>query len=438
MATYSRVLLSGSAVGGWEALPEDDTFGVVHQSSTTAGVVEDVTIQARNDSVSQSNLNIRIEQDGTLKYAWDVQVAAGAEVTVIDQLAIGPNVDIKIRWAGGLAALPVAPDNVFVFLNGTDMKTFDRDLAGTTVSTNPFVGGDLSGKICQLDRVNKLIMFAGHSFFEIYSAVTGERLFSGSHGLGTLGGFQIAPNQKKGVVWGTGYPKVINYADPTNPTFTSWCTNQNVNGEPAGCNDKGVILNLSGSLLFYDWVSANNQRSSTSVQSGQYVVGDPLGQGWVAFSGTYSEYYGVFTGTSAGRVTLSGFYLRAAWWDPDTGRLWGMGNASDPDMKSWEYPYGTPVTNVTGGANYQAAPGYWSHQIMMATKTAAGNWLLHWIGQDGGSVYRLCQYDVNAGTFDREATTSFNSADVLVGGLTAAELGVSAPAFAGFANRMTP
>jgi len=131
MATYAKVLLSGATYGSHEDIAIDTTYTTIHQTSTTSGAIEDVTVVVYNPTSAAVGITISIEQDGTVIKSFADSIPANDSKTVISQVTFGENVDVKIKQS--VSGDPVLDNSTLIIGNNNNIYTADLD--GSNLST---------------------------------------------------------------------------------------------------------------------------------------------------------------------------------------------------------------------------------------------------------------------------------------------------------------
>lgn len=314
MATYAKVLLSGATYGSHEDIAIDATYTTIHQTSTTSGAIEDVTVVVYNPTSAAIGITISIEQDGTVVKSFTDSVPANDSKTVINQLTLGENIDVKIKQsADGSATIS---DSNLIIGNSDDIYTADLD--GSNLST--FKSNIGHNSAFSVDAANGYLFKGSGSYnINVYSLQSGELLQSwDSSDIGTTSyivnsRITAIPTEKKLHVNYVGSATtVIDYSDISAPTSTT-VTNGGANIFHSGANKYGVFGFADGNnnLYFFPWNSLTAFSASTLLSGGWNIVGsyggvvrgDPNGSGWAVFQGQGSS--GAAHGTWANSTPAS-------------------------------------------------------------------------------------------------------------------------------------
>lgn len=433
MATYSRVLLSGSAVGGYEELPSDNTYKTVHQVSTTSGTIDDVTVEITNFSGSSQTVTVRLEQNGTLKHSFTKTVASGATEKVLDQITLAHNMDVKVNWVEGTSNA-LAPSHHYLVQG----ERVSSDLATETATT--FTGPYILG----VDEVNGYLFTSNWSgTVYIHSIVTGEELGSATGFPSTIYGFSCAPNHKKAIVYGSSRAKLFDYSDPSSFTATNFHSNLTSGAVAAVATDDSIMVWYGPGGAFYRYEWGNEDANSTPVggwtslpnTADIVMVGNPLGAGWVAFPRNNGSYY-AYSGNRTTTTYLSGVnttYIGGAAFKPSASEetFWLVGTANNPVIRKYSIGSASPTSSYTGDTSC-----CWTSATTGAVYGVdeTGDERLFYVG--GGSTYAR-SFNITDNTHVTSTTSvSISGFSVYIGDLE--NYGLSAPVFSGFANRQTP
>ena len=438
MATFSRVLLSGSAVGGWEDLPTDNTFKTVHQSSTTSGVIEDISLEVTNFGSSAATITVRMEQDGTLKHTFSRSVAAGATEDLLDQIAIAHNVDIKLRWDTGVTGAALSGDGG-VMAKASGWKTVPLDMSGSgTTAASPY--GDRTP--WAVDQSNGYLFGLSSGYLQIIDLKTGAELFNGS-GFPNTSIYQISINEtaKKGVIHSAITLEWFDYSDPTAVTRQLCHTDAGASARPGCAMETGYAVWWSGGQIrFYNWDAPNSLVSSPSISqytaaSSGRMISDPLGDYWALFGigdPSYAIYSGAFGDTGAATAVYD-YYIGAGAFKRGSDEFWLVGQSSDGFMHKCNAGT-TNNTTYAQDSGFGCNQNYWNGAVYGLDET--GDECIFYFRQTNNYV---AKYNITDDTFTAASSLpSVNSTHGFLRIPTGDEMGFTAPSFAGFANRMTP
>lgn len=327
MATYAKVLLSGATYGGYEDIPLGTSYKTVHQTSTTTGAIEDVSVVLYNDNTRAYTFTVSIEQDGTVINTFPVTVPAGESKTALSQVTLAENVDVKIKYSSD--PNPVFSGESLIFHDNTagSMITCDKDGANrTAVALNTHVSNDATS--FAIDTINNVLFVFDSDIYSIisYDLITGNKL-------GTISNVVISYTNIS--LYASGYAKKLivashgsqvryyDYAstyDHTGPTgYVRY--NGSTQMKYAGINRYGVFaVNNSvtaDQLYFWEWDDiGGTQTDSLSISNVYYsaqgggIVGQPDGNGWcvVSNSAAYSTHYGKMGSGASSSTTWPSAY----------------------------------------------------------------------------------------------------------------------------------
>src|SRR5210317_1061342 len=225
MATYAKVLLSGATYGSHEDIPLDASYKTVHQTSTTSGAVEDVTVVLYNDYTLSYTFTVSIEQDGTVIKTFSVTVPAGESKNALGQVTLGENVDVKIKYSAD--ANPVFSNESLIFHDNTagSIITCDKDGANRTeVALDSHVSNDPSS--FAIDTINNVMFVFDPDVDSIFS-------------------YDLITGNKLGVITGitTAY--------------------QNINLHASGYAKKLILVTQYSSVKYYDYSTTYDHSSET-------------------------------------------------------------------------------------------------------------------------------------------------------------------------------
>lgn len=427
MATFSRSLLSGSAVGGYEALPTDESFHTVHQTSTVSGVVEDVTVEVANRGAEAATVTVRIEQDGTLKDSFTEEIAAGSSVKVLDQLALGHNVDVKLNWVGGLSNAIVPMYSVI----SAGYRYAEDALSSSAIT--------ILGTPCGLDETNGYLFTQQSGTIRIYNIVSGA-LLGAANGFPTnVRNFSVTEQGKKAVVssGGNERAKYFDYSDPTSFAATDFHSNLGTSSYAAVATKSGIVVWYGPAGYFYKFAWDN-------VNSGSYLggyaylpntydiamVSNPLGEGWCAFSINTASYNAVSGNWTTNVQCNSSTYVSAGAFKRSASAetLYLIGNVSNGNIRRYTAGNGT-------------VEAYWSNSSRPNHATA-GQGAYYGVDSTGDECLfyldttpKLTKYNLTDSVISGDQNGSYSYRILFLGDFSAL---ATPPVFAGFANRMTP
>jgi len=322
MATYAKVLLSGATYGSHEDIAIDTTYTTIHQTSTTSGAIEDVTIVVYNPTSTAVGITISIEQDGTVIKSFADGIPANDSKTVISQVTFGENVDVKIKQS--VSGDPVLDNSTLIIGNNNNIYTADLD--GSNLST---FQSSLGPSTCfGVDPVNGYLFKASATYdIRVYS-LDDESLVT-TLNMTTLGlstyipnsQFTVVPLAKKLVVTYMGqYTAVIDYSSGIeSATLQRARYNGNTDMHYCSANLYGVIgVNSSNTSVVFmlPWDDLEGSAYPTPSVSGAYNIcnsangktsGDVNGSGWSIFqgNGSYSAAHGTWDGGASAVTTTS-------------------------------------------------------------------------------------------------------------------------------------
>lgn len=311
MATYAKVLLSGATYGSHEDIPLDASYKTVHQTSTTSGAVEDVTVVLYNDNTLSYTFTVSIEQDGTVIKTFSVTVPAGESKNALSQVTLGENVDVKIKYSAD--PNPVFSNESLIFHDNTagSMITCDKDGANRTeVALDSHVSNDASA--FAIDTINNVMFVFDQDVDTIFSydLVTGNKLGGITNITTSYTGISLYASgyEKKLIVVVQGsrveyYDYSSTYDHSSETGFVQYNGSNNI--QWAGINRYGVIgvySSNNSNLFFWSWADIDGSQTTTlsgltniyySAAAGG-ICGQPDGDGWCIFSNnaSYSTYYG--------------------------------------------------------------------------------------------------------------------------------------------------
>ena len=315
MATYAKVLLSGATYGSHEDIPLDSSYKTVHQTSTTSGAVEDVTVVLYNDNTLSYTFTVSIEQDGTAIKTFSVTVPAGESKNALSQVTLGENVDVKIKYSAD--PNPVFSNESLIFHDDTNgsMITCDKDGANRTeVALDSHVSDDPSA--FAIDNINNVMFVFDRDVDTIFSydLVTGNKLGEITGITSSYTGISLyASGYAKKLIVAVQGSRVEYYDYSSSYDHTSSSGELRYQNNPsypmhyAGINRYGVLAvgqsgGLTSYLLFWSWDDLGGSETVLfsgvnsiyySAQNGG-IVGQPDGDGWCVFSNSssYLTFYG--------------------------------------------------------------------------------------------------------------------------------------------------
>ena len=323
MATYAKVLLSGATYGSHEDIAINATYTTIHQTSTTSGAIEDVTVVVYNPTSAAIGITISIEQDGTSIKTFTDSIPANDSKAVISQLTLGENIDIKIKQS--VSGSPLINDSKLIIGNSNTVYTADLD--GSNLST--FASNGSGARSFAVDNVNGYVFKGDNGYgLSVYSLNTGETLATyTTTELGTTIYSQAAqytaiPAEKKLHMCYVGVATaVLDYSDLSSPVKTEVLYNGSTKVLHSGANLYGVFgfTSSTSTMFFYTWDSLTSSSTSESISSGWNIVqsyggvvrGDPTGNGWAVFQDNGSAYavHGTWDGgTPYKRDSVPEFY----------------------------------------------------------------------------------------------------------------------------------
>ena len=347
MATYAKVLLSGATYGSHQDIAIDTTYTTIHQTSTTSGAIEDVTVVVYNQNDAAVGITISIEQDGTVIKTFTDSVPANSSKTVVSQVTLGENIDVKIKQS--VSGSPALSASNLIIGNSNDV--YKAALDGSGVSTA--ISNIGSGSAFAVDAVNGYL-FKGSGSYElkVYSLTTGLLLKTytqsdlGTNILQSSSQYTAIPAQKKlHMNYVASATAVLDYSDIDSPVVTTVFQGGSNNVAYSGANQYGVFGFYSGSsqLYFYPWDSLTTASTNIGISSGWSIVssaggvlrGDPNGNGWAIFQGNGSYYaaHGTWSGgTPSSVASVPEFYAAECVFD-------GNGNIIYiPSINNGSYP----------------------------------------------------------------------------------------------------
>ncbi len=315
MATYAKVLLSGATYGSHEDIALDATYTTVHQTSTTSGAIEDVTVVLYNSGSSDVGVTISIEQDGTAIKTYTDSVPANDSKAVISQVTLAENIDVKIKQTE--SGVSVFSASNLITGNSNDIYTADLDGSNSSSQIDN-IGHESAFAV---DPVNGYL-FKGEGSYSInvYSLSTGALLqeWTVSDLTSTChipnSRITAVPAVKKLVVnYVEGATMVIDYADIAAPSPVTVTYSGNAI-KHAGANLYGVFgqYSTNGNLHFFTWGNLTSPAYSASVSYlnnmlnayGGVIRGDVNGSGFAAFGGQnqVATAHGTWDGASSPSV----------------------------------------------------------------------------------------------------------------------------------------
>jgi hypothetical protein len=376
MATYAKVLLSGATYGSHEDIPLDASYKTVHQTSTTSGAVEDVTVVLHNDATLSHTFTVSIEQDGTVIKTFPVTVPAGESKNALSQVTLGENVDVKIKYS--VDANPVFSSESLIFHDNTagSMIICDKDGANrTVVALNSHVSNDPSS--FAIDTINNVMFVFDDDLNTIFSydLLTGNKLGAITN---------ISASYLNTNLYASGYAKkliVLNQGN--NVAYYDYSTTYDhssatgsvlVNGtysvQYAGINRYGVIGISANSgvdnLLFWSWDDIGGTQTTTltslysiyySVQQGGGICGQPDGDGWCLFSNnaSYATFYGKFGNGTNNATTWPSTY-RASFAGLDDDYVYLVAGNSSYDHLKIAYGSTSATASITNSSSASIGP----------------------------------------------------------------------------------
>lgn len=311
MATYAKVLLSGATYGGYEDIPLGTSYKTVHQTSTTSGAVEDVTVVLYNDNTLSYTFTVSIEQDGTVIKTFPVTVPAGESKNALSQVTLGENVDVKIKYSTD--PNPLFSNESLIFHDNTagSIITCDKDGANrTAVALDSHTSSNATS--FAIDTINNVLFVFDSSAYSVFSydLITGNQLGTISNVIVSYTNISLYASgyAKKLIVVSHG-SQVRYYDYSSTYTHTSETGYVRYNGSTqmdyAGINRYGVFAVSSSvttnALYFWEWSDIGGTQTDSLSASNIYysasqggLCGQPDGNGWcvVSNSSSYTTYYG--------------------------------------------------------------------------------------------------------------------------------------------------
>src|SRR5210317_248698 len=390
MATYAKVLLSGATYGSHEDIPLDSSYKTVHQTSTTSGAVEDVTVVLYNDNTLSYTFTVSIEQDGTVIKTFPVTVPAGESKNALSQVTLAENVDVKIKYSAD--PNPVFSNESLIFHDNTagSMITCDKDGANRTeVSLDSHVSDDPSA--FAIDNINNVMFVFDRDVDSIfsYNLITGNKLGAIAGISTSYGGINLYASgyAKKLIVVTQGirveyYDYSSSYDHSSSSGELQYNSNSSYPMHYAGINRYGVLAvglagGLSNTLLFWSWGDIGGTQTTTLGLSSIYysavnggIAGQPDGDGWCVFSNnaSYLTYYGKFgNGTNNSTQYSTSYRGSFAGLDDDYVYL-VAGNSSYAHLKI-AYGSTTSTAFITNSSSASIGPyaGYYHHTCPIIT-----------------------------------------------------------------------
>jgi hypothetical protein len=375
MATYAKVLLSGATYGSHEDIPLDASYKTVHQTSTTSGAVEDVTVVLYNDYTLSYTFTVSIEQDGTVIKTFSVTVPAGESKNALGQVTLGENVDVKIKYSAD--ANPVFSNESLIFHDNTagSIITCDKDGANRTeVALDSHVSNDPSS--FAIDTINNVMFVFDPDVDSIFSydLITGNKL-------GVITGITTAyqninlhaSGYAKKLILVTQYSSVKYYDYSTTYDHSSETGFVRYNGSTnlnyAGINRYGVFGIASSvsnnNLYFWSWddIDGTQTTALTGLSNIYYsaiyggIAGQPDGDGWCVFSNSvsYSTFYGKF-GNGTNNSTTYGSSYRGSFAGLDDDYVYLVAGNSSYDHLKIAYGSTTSTASITNSSSASIGP----------------------------------------------------------------------------------
>jgi len=450
MATYAKVLLSGATYGSHEDIPLDASYKTVHQTSTTSGAVEDVTVVLHNDHTLSYTFTVSIEQDGTVIKTFPVTVPAGESKNALSQVTLGENVDVKIKYS--VDANSVFSNESLIFHDNTagSMIICDKDGANrTAVALDGHVSNDPSA--FAIDNINNVMFVFDPDVDTIFSydLTTGNKLgaITGQTNAYTNVSLYASGYEKKLiVVWHGSYVLYYDYSTTydhsTQTGFVRY--NSNTNMEYAAINRYGVIAVSSSvstsALVFWSWadLGGNQTTTITSVNSIYYsaayggICGQPDGDGWCVFSNSasYLTFYGkVGNGTNNATQWPSGYRASFAGLDDDYVYL-VAGNSSYSHLKIAYGSTSATASITTSAATIGPYEDYRHHTCPIITD---GTNDCIFFPNANGSIAKIAISAFTYAELANDPVTSATPNGVLTGGSSPPNV-----YFTGYANQQLP
>lgn len=400
MPTFSREKLSGNSLGGHKAISVDGTLDTIHQTSTTSGVIEDVSLTVNNRRSAATEVTVREEQDGTLKHSFTKSIPGNSSVKLLDQVAYAHNMDIKIKENVDFSAYDV-PGFVVGGSGGTWI--YNNAWGNATL-----VRGVNSTKI-EFDTLNGRILMAASSYVFVYG-------FDGSYIGFFNNGSQVEnifvfPAQGKIVINDSSYCCWSEY-DPNDTSGWSF-TDMNTSGigssQSMSLGYHGLhVIGSANTLHIYDpdaGFADGNEVFTQSMGVGGMadVVCNPKDTtGTILFlnKSTGSAYEWRFNGTaldgSVNAIGSSTYMLQGT--IGDDGKLYLVGSANNPNLIVRTYK--TSQSSYAIGAGNRAyssvnQPYHGGSGIFIAN--VSGTNYLYWAREDGNGLGR---YNLSNNTVD--------------------------------------
>ena len=324
MATYESALLSGLPDGGFIFLPRG-TETLVHQTSVTAGVIEEMTLRVSNRNTETIDVLVRLEKNAVLVHEHTVTIAGETTSTVMDAVPVGNDIDIKVT--ASLPADGVAPYGSFLAAGSNATYGVNP----STLATNVAISG--VSYYTGYDSVNDILFRFDDNYIYLYRASTGALLGQTSHFVGNIRGFDFDPVRKLFVFSSVNaYSKYGYYTNETSPVVSGNISTWGYNCSVA-INSKAIILYATDYQAMYSF-SLDNPTSNIGYQSSIYgvtgVVADKNSNRIAFFGGEdYPMYYMDCNGSTFGtKVNTNKYYRYAAVFHPTNGTLYAIGSAS--------------------------------------------------------------------------------------------------------------
>tara|TARA_B110000503_G_C7162302_1_gene420200 strand:+ start:600 stop:1850 length:1251 start_codon:yes stop_codon:yes gene_type:complete len=323
MPTFESVLLSGLPDGGFILLPRG-TETLVHQTSVTAGVIEEMSLRVTNRNTTTIDVIVRLEKNAVLVHEHTVTIAGETTSTVMDAVPVGNDIDIKVT-----ALLP--PDGAVPygsFLVASSAATYGVNPSTLTASLAISGLSHYTG----YDSVNDILFKFDGSYIYTYRASTGSYLGQAAHSNGVIRGFDFDPVRKLFVFTATnGYSKYGYYTNETSPVVTGDITTYGTNCAVA-ISSKAIILFSTQYNYMYAF-NLDNPTQAIATQSGIYgvtgIVADKNSKRIAFFGGaSYPMYYMDCSPQFGTKVNTGKYHRYAAVFHPTNGTLYAIGSAS--------------------------------------------------------------------------------------------------------------